>query len=258
MPAAAPVLLIPPSEGKSPGGDGPPVDWGAGRFGHLADHRLRVRDAVLRAVRRRADAQALLGVTGPHLDRALREWRELDMAPTMAAAARYSGVVWGALDIPSLESPARRRAMSRIVVPSGAWGLVAAGDAIPAYRLKMAARLGALGRLSAWWRPLIGPALAARAGRGAVIDLLPREHAAAIDPAVLRPGALVRVQILEPGPAGRAVGHVGKALKGRLARAILQADARTADDVAQLAVDGLGGVDVVHDPVTTVVFRRTS
>lgn len=257
MALPAPVLLLPPSEGKAPGGAGEPVDWAHGAFGHLAALRLQVRDAVRGAVRRRADAQALLGVTGPHLDRALEEWRDIDRAPTLPAAARYSGVVWGALDVPGMPAPARRRAMGRIVVPSGLWGLVGAADPIPAYRLKMGARVEPLGRLSAWWQPTVTAALAARARRGVVMDLLPNEHAAAIDVAVLRPGSVVRVEIVDDGPAGRrAVGHAGKALKGLLARAVLEEDARTAADVADLRVAGLARVAVDAGEVTTVTFAR--
>lgn len=257
MPPAAPVILLPPSEGKAGGGTGPPVEWSGGAFGALGGARLQVRDAVRRALRSRAVREKVLGVRGDHLQRALDEWRDLDDAPTLPAAQRYAGVVWGGLDLPSLTPAARRRAMSRIVVPSGLWGLVAAGDSIPAYRLKMGARVGRLGLLSSWWRPAVSEALATRARRGTVIDLLPQEHAAAIDPTVLRAGALVRVEIVEDGPAGRrSVGHAGKQVKGRLARAIVELDARTADDIAMMTVDGLSLVSAEHGDRPVVTFRR--
>ena len=256
MAPATPVLLLPPSEGKAPGGHGPPVDWGGGAFGRLATERIAVRDAVRRALRA-GGGPKLLGVSGAHLDRALDEWRDIDTAPTAPAAARYSGVVWGALDLASLPAAARRRGMPRSGVPSGRWGLVGAADPIPAYRLKMGARVGALGRLSAWWQPAVTQALATRARRGAVMDLLPHEHAAAIDVAALRPDSVVRVEIVDDGPAGRrAVGHAGKSLKGLLARAVLAEDARTAADVADLRVDGLERVAVDAGRVTTVTFAR--
>jgi uncharacterized protein len=257
MTPPTPVILLPPSEAKDQGGDGPPVAWDAGRFGGLADSRCAVRDAVRRAVRRRADAERLLGVTGAHLDRALVEWVGIDSAPTMPAAVRYSGVVWGALDIAGMNAATRRRLMARVVVPSGLWGLVGAGDAIPPYRLKMGARVGSLGLLSRWWRPRVSPQLAARAGRGAVIDLLPQEHSAGIDLSALRHGAVVRVEIVEDGPAGRrSVGHAGKQVKGRLARAILDADIRTADDLADLRMEGLAAPVIDRGGITTVTFPR--
>lgn len=258
MPPPVPVILLPPSEGKAGGGDGPPVDWGGGAFGALADQRLQVRNAVRRALR--ADSgEKLLGVRGAHLQRALAQWHDIDSAGTVDAAHRYAGVVWGGLDLPSLPAPARRRAMARIVVPSGLWGLVAAGDAIPPYRLKMAARVEGLGALAAWWRPAVSGALAERARRGCVIDLLPQEHRQAIDVTALRPGRLVRVHIVEDGPGGRAsVGHAGKQVKGRLARAIVQHDARTADDVAAVRADGLELLSVDRGDVVEVTFLRSA
>ena len=238
------------------GGDGPAVVWDDGRFGPaLGIARREVRDAVRRSLRGTSAAGKMLGVSGAHLQRALDEWRDLDDAPTMRAALRYSGVVWGALAVDDMPAAARRRLMARVVVPSGLWGLVGADDVIPAYRLKMGARVPPLGLLSTWWRPLVTEALVARAGRGAVIDLLPQEHAAAIDASALRPGAHVRVDIVDDGPAGRrSVGHAGKSLKGALARAIVMDDARTAADVAALRVQGLGPGRVEDD---VVVFTRT-
>jgi len=257
MPPAAPVILLPPSEGKAIGGRAPAAEWAGGRFGAaLGDARIEVRDAVRRVLRKESAAGALLGVRGAHLERALDEWRSLDDAPTLPVVARYSGVVWGAIGIDDLPAPARRRLMTRVVVPSGLWGLVAADDRIPAYRLKMGARVPPLGLLAAWWRPLVTASLVARAGRGTVIDLLPQEHAAAIDVSALRLGAHVRVDIVDDGPAGRrSVGHAGKSLKGALARAIVLYDARSAADVAALRVEGLGPGRVEHDG-SAVVFTR--
>jgi len=258
MPHAPPVLLIPPSEGKEPGGTGPPVAWDGGVFGPaLGQTRIDVREAVRSALRASGAAGALLGVRGGHLDRALDEWEHIATAPTLPAATRYSGVVWGALGGDDMPAAARRRLMGRVVVPSGLWGLVAASDPIPAYRLKMGARVPPLGLLAALWRPLVTPALVARARRGLVIDLLPQEHAASIDTDALRPGGHVRVDIVDEGPGGRrSVGHAGKSLKGALARAILMNDARTVPDLAGLVVAGLGP-GRVEDDGAAVVFTRT-
>ncbi|MBM3665515.1 MAG: peroxide stress protein YaaA, partial [Actinobacteria bacterium] len=181
------------------------MDWAAGRFGGLADERMAVRDAVRRAPRA-GGGENRRGVRGAHLDHAVDEWTRIDTSLTVPTAARYSGVVRDALDLPSLPAAAHRRAMSRIVVPSGPWGLVGAADPIPAYRLKMGARVDGLGTLAAWWRPEVSRALARRARCGEVIDLLPREHRAAIDASALAPGRVVRVEIVEDGSAGAPVG----------------------------------------------------
>jgi cytoplasmic iron level regulating protein YaaA (DUF328/UPF0246 family) len=163
---------------------------------------------------------------------------------------RYRGVVWEALAPATLSPAARRRLGRRVLVPSGLWGLLSARDAVPPYRLAMNASPPGLGRLSSWWRPLVTRSVAARAGTGWVIDMLPVEHAAAVDPAGLGRARLVRVEIVEEGEGKgvpRAVGHAGKALKGRLARAILEADARTPAAVAAVDVPGLRTVGL-HAP----------
>lgn len=237
----ATVVLLPPSEGKASGGSGPPWTAAATAFPELAADRAAVRDAV-RAVLAEGGPGAglLLGARGPHLARALADWHALDGSPTLPAAERYSGVVWRALDPAGLTPAARRRLRARVLVPSGLWGVSAASDPLPAYRLRMGARVPPLGALAAFWRPRVTRAVAGRAGRGWVIDLLPGEHAAAIDPEGLGPARLVRVELVEGGVGGgRALGHAGKAAKGALARALLEQGARDPADLARLRVPGI-------------------
>lgn len=245
------MILLPPSEGKAPGGGGPPWTRAHRSFPDLDGARAAVRDAV-RAVLAAGDDGAirrLLGVRGATLDRARADWERLDEAPTMPAAERYSGVMWAALTADGLPPAARRALGERVAIPSGLWGLVRAGDPIPAYRVRMGARVAPLGLLARHWRPLIGPHIAALAAPGWVIDLLPVEHRAAIDPAGLGAARRVRVDLLAAGGAGgpRAVGHAGKTLRGLLARAILTSGAETPHEVARLAVPGLGPGAVTDD-----------
>ncbi len=254
------VVLLPPSEGKAPDGSGPSWQAAPQVFGGLREDRVAVREAV-RAVLASGGPAAgrLLGARGPYLARALAEWDELDAAPTLPASERYSGVVWAALDPASLERAARRRMNARVLVPSGLWGLVAAGDPVPAYRLKMGASVAPIGPLAAFWRPRITPLIDVRAAGGWVIDLLPLEHAAALDPALLRESRHLRVSLVEEGEGGgrRAAGHAGKHLKGLLARAILVSGASTPRAVAALEVPGLRSEGVVRAPGgARVVFTR--
>jgi cytoplasmic iron level regulating protein YaaA (DUF328/UPF0246 family) len=106
--------------------------------------------------------------------------------------------------------------MSSVVIVSGLLGLAALDDPTPHYRLKMGASLAPFGRLSTWWRPAIGEALTAWAGRRFVVDLLPNEHRAACSTARLRG---VSVSFIER--AGKVAGHDAKSAKGRLARHLL-------------------------------------
>lgn len=162
----------------------------------------------------------MLGVRGELLERAVDATRALvrGEAPVLPAWRRYTGVVWAALD-PITLAPAARR---RVLVPSGVYGLTSAADPVADYRLRLLVALGGLGRLSAFWRPEVTGALCRRAGGRTVVDLLPSEHADAVDYARLAGAArVVRVRFVSADGA-RAVGHAAKVAKGRLARAVLE------------------------------------
>ena len=213
------TLLLPPSEGKAPGGGDPAWDPASGRFGPaLAEQRRAVVDALGAAG---GGDQRLLGVKGEALDRARSANTSLLGGPTLPAWQRYTGVVWDHLDVGSLPGPLRRRARASVVVVSALTGLTMLGDPLPDHRLKLSVRLGDLGRLSTWWQPTVSEVLNAHLRRRLVVDLLPNEHAAAWTP---QPGCgdVRRVRLVDA--RGRAVGHDAKAAKGLLARALLEAD----------------------------------
>lgn len=190
-----PLILLPPSEGKSPGGDGPP--WKAGLMADrsLDQHRRRVLTAAIRS-----------GAT----DRRAR---------TRPAMERYSGVLYRELDWMSLPAAARRRGDERVRIVSGLWGLVAPRDPIPAYRLKMSAQLDELGRMSAWWKPRLSHVLTDRVAGALVWDLLPIEHTAAMDWPACEPAQRIMVRFVDA--QGRTVSHWNKLLKGSLVRWLL-------------------------------------
>ena len=214
-----PLLLVPPSEGKAAGGRRP------GRPGSFDDELAESRSLVLgelARVLRSPDSAArarVLGVRGDLLDRAVAATGELvaGEAPVVPAWRRYTGVVWAGLD-PATLSPADRR---RVLVPSGLYGVTTAADPVADYRLRLLVALGRLGRLSAFWRPALTAALVGRARGRVVVDLLPAEHAHAVDFATLAGvSRVVRVRFVA-ADGSRAVGHEAKSAKGHLARTLL-------------------------------------
>ena len=173
---------------------------------------------------------SVLGVRGELLDRALESTSRLvdGTAPVLPAWKRYTGVVWAGLDPATLDAADRRR----LLVPSGLYGMTTAGDPVADYRLKLLVPLGRLGRLSNFWRPALTASLVERARGRVVIDLLPAEHAHALDlDVVARSSRVVRVRF-ESANGTRAVGHEAKSAKGRLARMLLDG-----------GLDGLGGFE---------------
>jgi cytoplasmic iron level regulating protein YaaA (DUF328/UPF0246 family) len=205
--AARSLILLPPSEGKAPGGDGPP--WSPGTM------------AVAELDPARQQVLAALGRTHPAA-----------IEPTCAAIERYTGVLYRELDAASLRGTARTRLRRDVRIVSGLWGLVAPADPIPDYRLKMSARVEPLGRMAAWWKPQLTEALAPQV-RGAVVwDLLPNEHAAAVDWTVLAPRRRITVRFVDADD--RTVSHWNKLLKGSIVRWLLETGSRDPFELAEL------------------------
>jgi cytoplasmic iron level regulating protein YaaA (DUF328/UPF0246 family) len=199
----------------------------------LDDERARVVRALARAMRGSTAARsALLGVSGDALAAATNADRSVTTGPTRHAIERYTGVLYEALDVAGLPAGARRRLPEAVMIFSGLWGLVAPGDPIPDYKLKMGASLPGLGRLSTWWRPAVSARLAEVASVRRMWNLLPKEH----DAAWTAPSGLaqVSVEFLEPARRdGRlvAVAHWNKFLKGALVRHLLEHPRTTPRDL---------------------------
>jgi cytoplasmic iron level regulating protein YaaA (DUF328/UPF0246 family) len=228
-----PLILLPPSEGKAAGGDGPP--WSPGTMSlDLDERRQEVLGALERAMRGGAPARGkLLGVKGIALAAATEANRTARTAATLPAIERYTGVLYDALDHRSLTAAQRRRLDGSVLILSGLWGAVAPDDPIPDYKLKMGASLPRLGKLSTWWRDDLSTAIAERARDRTVWNLLPNEHAAAWR----APDGLVQYSatFLERRPDGSlaAVSHWNKFLKGALVRFLLAHPGAGPDDLAR-------------------------
>lgn len=199
------LILIPPSEAKASDGDGPPWTEGTSALAEL-DGPRRV---VLRALGRSHPARK---------------------GPTMSAIDRYTGVLYGELDAATLRGTPKRRLHRNVLIASGLFGLVAPTDPIPAYKLKMGARLDPLGKLSTWWRPQLTEVLTPRVQRAVVWDLLPNEHAAALDWSLLNPRLRVTLRFLDRND--RTVSHWNKLLKGSIVRWLAETGTTDPRDLA--------------------------
>jgi uncharacterized protein len=212
------AVLLPPSEGKAPGGRAPGWDPASGRFGAaLAGHRRAVAEAL---AHHDGGDERLLGARGVTLERARTANRSLIGAPTLPAARRFSGVVWDHLDLASLTVAHRRRAAGAVIVVSALAGLVGPSDPLPDHRLKLSVSLPPLGGLARYWRDILSTTLNDHLARRLVVDLLPHEHAVAWVPDPTRYDHR-RVALVDD--QGRAGGHDAKAAKGLLARQLLVA-----------------------------------
>lgn len=150
--------------------------------------------------------------------------RDADLltAPTAPAGQIYTGVLYDALSLSSLNAAAKRRAATRVAVASALFGLLRLGDRIPSYRLGGSTTMPGLGTLASMWRAPLDAVLDAEAARGLVVDLRSATYAAYCRP---RAGAVnvVSVRVLQETAGVRSVvSHFNKATKGRLVAELLE------------------------------------
>ncbi|GAA1803010.1 peroxide stress protein YaaA [Agromyces neolithicus] len=211
-------ILLPPSETKRDGGADAPLALEALSFPTLTTAREQTL-AALGELSLDGEAMKLALKLGPRQDAEVDRNRVLQSAPTMAAIDRYTGVLFDALDAPSLDAAAREFACRTVVVHSALLGLVGALDPVPAYRLSHDSKLPGL-RLKAHWRGPIAHVLDDEAGL--IIDLR-SEGYAELGPAPVRPGSVyVRVVSIDGTGRKRALNHFNKQAKGRFTRAVLE------------------------------------
>lgn len=184
------LVLLPPSEGKSPPDGGKPVDLDSLVFAaELGAHRERLLEAF---------------------DPSLRE------APAAPAAEVYTGVLYNRLGLPGLPAKARRR----VLIASALWGMVRPDDRIPYYKFPPKTRLKSIGAPNAYWRPALAAALPDEEG-DLVVDMRSGAYVPAWKPQ--RAMLLAVRAFTEVGSQRKAVSHMAKAVRGDVARALLEA-----------------------------------
>lgn len=234
------IVLLPPSETKRGGGDGPPLQLD--RLGNPGLGALRSA-LVGELVELASDPQACRSALGvsPAQDAEIERNAELCIAPTLPAIRRYTGVLYDALDVDSLRGAEAKRARARLFVGSALFGLLRADDQVPAYRLSATSKLPGKPTLATRWRPLLEPVLAELASEHLIVDLRSGSYAA-----LGRASTAVRVDVLSEHPDGRrtVVTHFNKAHKGRLARALAGTRAEPDNAAAVAAIARRAGMRV--------------
>lgn len=236
------LILLPPSESKTGRPRGRALD-----LARLSLPELTVaRGAVVAAAGEassRTDAAAVLGVS-PNLTEEIARNTRLTTAPSVPVADLYTGVLYDALDLTSLNPAARRRANRRILVVSALFGALRLTDRVPPYRLSMAVNLPGVGPLAGHWRGPLAAELPGQVGRGLVIDCRSSTYAAGWVPQ----GDLTRrwVQIRVPGAT-----HMAKHTRGLVTRALCESDAdpRTPTGLSEV-LSGSFRVEL-HEPAGT-------
>ena len=234
------IVLLPPSETKRDGGDGPPLSLDALSSPELGSLRADLVDELIALAADRPASRHALGISASQ-DGEIDRNAALRTAPTMAAIERYTGVLYDALDVASLRGASASRARSRLAVGSALFGLLRAEDAVPAYRLSATSKLPGGQTLAARWRPLLAPLLERVAAHELIVDLRSGSYAAF----GRLPGAVEVDVVAEHPDGGRTiVSHFNKAHKGRLARVLATSRSEPADASAVAVLARRAGMRV--------------
>lgn len=245
------LILLPPSEGKTAPRRGKPLDLSRLDLPALTDARRTMIDAlVAHCTDDPGTAAEALGL-GPTQAEHVTANTLLASSPTARADRIYTGVLYDALGLATLEGAARTRATRWLAIMSSAFGVVRPHDPIPAYRLSGNTKLPGLpgtGIVSSFWKDHLDEVLAPAAGNGLVVDLRSGTYTGFWRPAAGTRVATVRV-LHEHDGARKVVSHFNKATKGRIVRDLLNdgAKPRTPAAFADHLRD-LGWTVELHEP----------
>lgn len=229
------LIVLPPSETKAGGGRGAPLDLDALSLPTLTPIRRKLAEAIVSLADDHDASRKALGLGAsatPEIERNAQLWT----SPTRPAIERYTGVLFDALDYPSLSRAGKYKAIDRLAVGSALFGVVRAGDLIPAYRLSAGSKIPGFRTLAAEWKPALPEALAAL-GEDVVIDLRSGGYQQ-LGPV---PDAIT-VTVLTEGPDGTrtVVSHFNKHHKGVVARSLIRSrkQVRDINSLAAIVADG--------------------
>lgn len=240
------LIVLPPSETKSFGGDHPPLDWDSLSFPELNSVRKQIA-ADLVAL---DDPFTVLGISNK-LAAEVEANQQLLTSPTTPAILRYTGVLYDALSADTLPN----EALQRLAIGSALFGVVRAGDLIPHYRLSGGTKLptrssSTTPTLKSRWGGLITEVLSS--ADGLVVDLRSGTYQQL---GRLKTAITVRVESVQPDGSRKVVSHFNKHYKGELARvlALSEQDPTSIDEVAAIARAAGMTVEITSSTALTLV-----
>lgn len=214
------LVLLPPSEGKS---NAP----GAGDFSKREPRLARNARTVLEhvAALKPAERARFYGMKDATKAKSVHAANEAALhGGCVKALERYTGVVYRHLDYPALKR--QKDADARIAIVSGFFGLISGATPLPYYKMPINPWL------ARFWFERNGERLVRLAGRKRVLSLLPQAYARAV-PA----DSLVTVDFRVDG-GRKPAGHLGKAVKGKFVRWLIENRVDSVKDFGAFSEDG--------------------
>lgn len=222
------LVILPPSETKSDGGRGAPLDLDTLSFGELNPIRKRIGEAIVDLAGDLDASRVTLGLGRTQLAEVDRN-ADLWLSPTRPAIERYTGVLYDALDHASLTRAGKTKAADRLAIGSALFGVVRAIDPIPAYRLSGGSKVPEMPTLAAVWKPALSDAL------DAVDDFIVDLRSGIYQQLGPVHGAVTATVVTEATDGSRkVVSHFNKHYKGLMARELVSTR-RTVRDINGLA-----------------------
>nr|WP_202422202.1 peroxide stress protein YaaA [Gordonia sp. SID5947] len=240
---------MPPSETKSDGGRGAPLDLDTLSFTDLNPIRKRIAEAIVDLAGDLDASREALGLGRTQLSEIDRN-ADLWLAPTRPAIERYTGVLYDALDHGSLTRAGKTKAADRLAVGSALFGVVRAPDRIPAYRLSGGSKLPGMPTLASVWKPDLSAALE---GVGDFVVDLRSGIYQQLGP--IR-GAVTATVVTEGADGARkVVSHFNKHYKGLMARELVRTrrNVRDIDTLAAVLADAGQRVEIADAHTIVVV-----
>jgi cytoplasmic iron level regulating protein YaaA (DUF328/UPF0246 family) len=221
------LILLPPSETKRSGGVGISMDKLAIIWAALDPARDQVIQALQELCQDEAVATKRLGL-GKQAAVDIAANLGLMTAPTMPAVMRYHGVIFDALDYPSLSDIGKQRVSEKLFIQSALFGLLPATEQIPYYRFSAGSTLPGLNLKSLWseahqavWPRMIGQILDMRSVAYADLNPIPANHESYF------------VEVYDS--SGKAMNHFNKKAKGVLTRAALEQQLESIEQLPGIA-----------------------
>jgi uncharacterized protein len=226
------LILLPPSETKRDGGiEGSSLNLESLTFPELTAARKAALTNLGEISKSVAASTAALGL-GPTQRFEIDRNRVVRTSPVMPAIERYTGVLYDAIDVGSLDAFARRYLGRSAAIHSALFGLIRADDPVPAYRFSHDTRTPGTS-LTRLWRDANAVVLAEQPGL--VLDLRSESYVH-LGPAA--PGSYFLRVVTEDGTGTkRALNHFNKHGKGELVRSLARSgrDVESADDLLDWA-----------------------
>ncbi|GAA3690134.1 peroxide stress protein YaaA [Gordonia hankookensis] len=243
------LVILPPSETKSDGGRGAPLELDTLSFPELNPIRKRIAEAIVDLASDLDASREALGLGRTQLGEIDRN-ADLWLAPTRPAIERYTGVLYDALDHRSLTRAGRSKAADRLAVGSALFGVVRASDMIPAYRLSGGSKLPGLPTLASVWKPDLSDSL--ETIDDFVVDLRSGIYQQ------LGPirGAVTATVVTEAADGSRkVVSHFNKHYKGLMARELVRTrrNVRDVNALAAVLADAGQRAEITSDDAIVVV-----